>query len=125
MAVFFIGGHRHATKVRGLEAYGIEPAGFGRRVQKRFACSTAAQPAPVSASKYGKRHVFLALDMCTASFSLISKYFGGRLIVELRFLGRNVGLLLVTEHGVQGVMAGLSCEYIVSEQICCMDFTTP
>ena len=41
---------RHATKVRGLEAYGIDPAVFGRQVQKRFACSTAAQPAPVRGS---------------------------------------------------------------------------
>lgn len=39
---------RHATKVRGLEAYGIDPSTLGRQVQKRFACSTAAQPAPVS-----------------------------------------------------------------------------
>lgn len=45
--VFFFSAHRHATKVRGLEAYGIDPAVFGRQVQKRFACSTAAQPAPV------------------------------------------------------------------------------
>lgn len=48
---------RHATKVRGLEAYGIDPAAFGKQVQKRFACSTAAQPAPVS-----------FLFVCLASF---------------------------------------------------------
>lgn len=47
---------RHATKVRGLEAYGIDPAAFGRQVQKRFACSTAAQPAPVRTSP---RYFFL------------------------------------------------------------------
>ncbi|CAM9600970.1 unnamed protein product [Laminaria digitata] len=45
-------GNRHATKVRGLEAYGIDPAVFGRQVQKRFACSTAAQPAPGTNGKY-------------------------------------------------------------------------
>lgn len=39
--------YRHATKVRGLEAYGIDPAVLGRQVQKRYACSTSSQPAPV------------------------------------------------------------------------------
>ncbi|CAN0085504.1 unnamed protein product, partial [Sphacelaria rigidula] len=46
------GYNRHATKVRGLEAYGIEPSVFGRQAQKRFACSTAAQPAPGTNGKY-------------------------------------------------------------------------
>lgn len=52
---------RHATKVRGLEAYGIDPAVFGKQVKKRFACSTAAQPAPVSFVLYflGARTVSL------------------------------------------------------------------
>ncbi|CAM9378933.1 unnamed protein product [Ectocarpus sp. 6 AP-2014] len=45
-------GNRHATKVRGLEAYGIDPSTLGRQVQKRFACSTAAQPAPGTNGKY-------------------------------------------------------------------------
>ncbi|CAM9555183.1 unnamed protein product [Scytosiphon promiscuus] len=45
-------GNRHATKVRGLEAYGIDPAAFGKQVQKRFACSTAAQPAPGTNGRY-------------------------------------------------------------------------
>lgn len=54
---------RHATKVRGLEAYGIDPAAFGKQVQKRFACSTAAQPAPVGLFIY----LFFIFSSCLLS----------------------------------------------------------